>query len=434
MANIIVIGGSAAGMSFAAKYKRNCPEDTVLLFEARDYISFGACGLPYYVQGNFDDSDRMIARTPSAAIDSGIDVRVNHQVSNIDIKNKVVTVKKQSYEYDKLVVATGAKPVVPGFIEIDNEKVFTLTTLEDGNRLKAKMKSGIKHITIVGAGFIGLELMDAAQHLGIDVTIVERSNGIVSTQFNKEMTQIVEDSITSRGVDLQLNTTVTNIESKERVVVTTDKDSFETDAVIVAIGFKPNSSVIEVEKLPNGAIVVDENGQTSIPDVYAVGDVATTKSIITNKDVYLPLATTANKFGKCLADHLAGMETSFKGMLGSSCLKVLNYDMARTGLTERDLMHANIEFKTATLHDKAHTNYYPGNEDIHIKMIYSPRDFKLYGAQIVGKKDVVHRINTLALAIQAGVTTKELAYTDFAYSPPFTRTWEALNTAANICK
>lgn len=434
MANVIVIGGSAAGMSFAAKYRRNKPEDNIILFEAKDYISFGACGLPYYIQGQFDDQNTMIARTPSQAIDSGIDVRINHRVSKVDTERKVVLVKDVEYEYDKLIVATGANPIVPSFTEIDNQQVFTLTTMNDGKLLRNKLNSGIKHVTIIGAGFIGLEVMDAAKHLGLEVTVVERSNGILSSQFNKEMTEIVEQNITDHEVELLLNTSVEKVETGTRVTVSTDSGQFETDVVIVAIGFIPNSNVIDCKKLLNGAILVDENGQTNIDDVYAIGDVASTKNIVTGKDTYLPLATNANKFAKSLADYLAGIETVFKGMLGSSCLKVLDYDMARTGLTERDLMHANIEFKTRIVKDKTHTNYYAGNEDIYIKMIYCPQTYKLYGAQIVGKKDVVHRLNTLALAISSGITTKELAYTDFAYAPPFARTWEALNTAANVCK
>lgn len=434
MANIIVVGGSAAGMSFAAKYHRNVPEDNILLFEKREYISFGACGLPYYVQDQFSDQNMMFARTPNQMIDSGIDVRVNHKVSNIDTAKKVVTANGMNFEYDKLIVATGANPVVPGFMEVDNEQIFNLTTMDDGNLVKNKFNSGIKHVTIIGAGFIGLEVMDAAKHMGLDVTVVEMSNGILATQFNKDMTELVEVNISDNGVDLQLNTIVESVETGEHVTVTTSHGQFETDAVVIAIGFSPNSKVIDCDKLSNGAIIVDENGHTSIEDVYAIGDVATTKNIVTGKDMYLPLATNANKFAKSLADYMAGMETTFKGMLGSSCLKVLDYDLARTGLTERELMHSEIDYKVKVVKDKTHTGYYQGNEDIYIKMIYCPTSYKLYGAQIVGKKDVVHRLNTLALAISSGITTKELAYTDFAYAPPFARTWEALNTAANVCK
>lgn len=434
MANIIVVGGSAAGMSFAAKYHRNVPEDNILLFEKREYISFGACGLPYYVQDQFSDQNIMFARTPDQVIDSGIDVRVKHKVSNIDTANKVVTANGMNFEYDKLVIATGANPVVPGFIEIDNEQIFNLTTMEDGNLVKNKFNSGIKHVTIIGAGFIGLEVMDAAKHIGLNVTVVEMSNGILATQFNKDMTEVVEANIVDSDIDLQLNTTVEKVETGDRVTVTTSRGEFETDAVVVAIGFSPNSKVIDCDKLSNGAIIVDENGLTSIEDVYAIGDVATTKNIVTGKDMYLPLATNANKFAKSLADYMAGMEIAFKGMLGSSCLKVLDYDLARTGLTERELMHSEIDYKVKVVKDKTHTDYYQGNEDIYIKMIYCPTSYKLYGAQIVGKKDVVHRLNTLALAISSGITTKELAYTDFAYAPPFARTWEALNTAANVSK
>ncbi len=435
MSNIIVIGGSAAGMSFAAKYKRNKPEDSVLLFEARDYISFGACGLPYFVGNNFSDQNTLISRTPSEAIDSGIDVRINHTVEKIDQFKKIVIVNGEKYSYDKLIIATGATPIVPPFATIDNERVFTLTSMEDGCNLKNKISTGIKHITIIGAGFIGLEVMDAAHLLNIDTTVVERGSAIVGAQFHHEMASIVSSHIVEKNIDLQLNTSVENIDtSGERVIVTTNKGSFKTDAVVISIGFKPNSNLFIGEKLGNGAILVDEHGMTSFEDIYAIGDCASSKNIITKKDSYLPLATNANKFAKSLADHLAGLETSFQGMIGSSCLRVLDYDMARTGLTERELTHLGINFKSKTIVDKTHTNYVQGNEDIHIKMIYCPSTYKLYGAQIVGKKDVVHRINTLALAITYGITTKQLAYSDFAYAPPFARTWEALNTAANVCK
>lgn len=434
MANIIVIGGSAAGMSFAAKYRRNKPEDNVLLFEAKDYISFGACGLPYYIQDQFDDQNTMIARTPSQAIDSGIDVRVNHRVSAINTETKKVTVKNIDYEYDKLIIATGANPIVPPFAKIDNQQVFTLTTMQDGNLLKNKLHSGIKHVTIIGAGFIGLEVMDAAKHLGLEVTVVERSSSILSTQFDSAMLDVVETNINEHEIDLRLGTTVQEVIPGERVTVKTDQGTIETDVVVVAIGFIPNSNLITVNKAINGAIIVDENGQTSIENVYAIGDCATTKNIVTGQDMYLPLATNANKFAKSLADHMAGMETEFSGMLGSSCLKVLDYDLARTGLNEVELADANIEYKQRIIKDKVHTNYYQGNEDIYIKLIYCPNTYKIFGAQIVGKKDVVARLNTIALAISAGVTTKQLAYTDFAYAPPFARTWEAINTAANVCK
>ncbi len=432
--NIVVIGGSAAGMSFAAKYKRNCKDDNVLLFESRDYISFGACGLPYYIQDQFSDKNEMISRTPSEAIDSGIDVRIKTPVTKINSDKKFIVADGQEFKYDKLIIATGANPIVPPFATIDNEQVLTVTSMEDGEIIRNKFENNVKHVTIIGAGFIGLEMMDAAVHLGIDVTVVERSNSILNSQFSKEMVSHVEADITSNNVDLQLNTSVLNINNENGLEVVTDKSTIKTDLVVVAIGFSPNSSLLKCNKLANGAYLVDKNGMTSINDIYAVGDCASTFNPITNKDMYLPLATNANKYAKSLADHLAGIETSFNGMIASSCLKVLNYDMARTGLSEKELELNKTKFKTTLIKDKTHTNYYQGNEDIYIKMMYCPTSYKIYGAEIVGKKDVVHRINTLALAITYEITTKQLAYADFAYAPPFARTWESLNTAANACK
>lgn len=435
MNKIIIIGGSAAGMSFAAKYHRNLPNDQILLFEAHEYISFGACGLPYYVQDQFSDKKEMFARTPNQMIDSGIDVRVNTKVTEINSDEKFVIANEEKHSYDKLIIATGATPIVPDFATVDSENVFTLTTMADGEALKHKMSSGIKHVTVVGAGFIGLEVVDSARHLGIDVTLVERASNILSAQFGSNMTNVVEENLTDHDVELQLGTTVSKIEiTLEDTTVYTEKGNFKTDAVVLAIGFRPNSSLLDCNKLSNGAIVVNENGETSITDVYAVGDVATTINLQTGNPMYLPLATNANKFAKSLADSLAGIEHTFNGMLGSSCIKVMDYDMARTGMTEAQLSNEKIDYKVKVLKDKTHTSYYEGQEDIYIKLIYEPETLVILGAEIVGKKDVVHRLDVLALAISMNVTTKQLAYIDFAYAPPFARTWEALNTAGNISK
>ncbi len=434
MAKVIVIGGSAAGMSFAAKYHRNCPQDEILLFENNEYISFGACGLPYYVQEQFTNKDEMFARTPMQVIDSGIDVRVLHRVTNIDYAQKKVVANDTSFEYDKLVIATGAKPIVPRFAKVDNKQVFTLTTMADGDALKAKLQSGISHVTVIGAGFIGLEVMDAAHHLGLDVTVVEQKSNILANQFGSDMTQIVQAAIDNHNIDLQLDTSVQSIESGERLNVKTDRGEFETDCVVLAIGFMPNSELFTGDKMANGAILVDAIGQTSLHDVYAVGDCATTKNLISKEDMYLPLATNANKFAKSLADNLAGIDNSFEGMLASSCIKVLDYDMARTGSSEKQLADASIDYKVKVLKDKTHTSYYQGQEDIYIKLIYAPDSLLILGAEVVGRKDVVGRLNVIAACISANITTKQLAYIDFAYAPPFSRTWEALNTAGNIAK
>lgn len=434
MANVVVIGGSAAGMSFAAKYSRNNPDDNIILFEQRDYISFGACGLPYYLQNQFTDTQTMISRTPSEAIESGIDVRINKKVSKINEQDQTVEVDGEKIKYDKLILATGATPIVPPFCSVDNKHVFSLTTMEDGMALKQVLNSGIKHVTIVGAGFIGLEVMDAAFHLGLEVSLIEASPSILNAQFASDMSSIVKENIVEKQIDLQLNTMVEGIEVGDKTLVKTNQGQFETDVVVVAIGFKPNSSLVNCEKLPNGAVKVDEHGKTSLENIYAIGDVASVKSIITGDDIYLPLATNANKFAKSLADYLSKQETTFSGMLASACIKVLDYDLARTGLSEVELQKSGTEFKSKIIKDKTHTNYVQGNEDIYIKIIYCPKNYEIFGAQIVGKKDVVHRLNTLALAIHSKTTTKELAYVDFAYAPPFSRTWESINTAANVCK
>lgn len=435
MANIIVIGGSAAGMSFAAKYKRNCPGDNILVFEKNEYISFGACGLPYFLQNQFDDKNALFARTPSQMIDSGIDVRPSSIVTAIDGERKFVVVDGQKYKYDKLVIATGARPQTLELAAVDNKRVFTLTNLENGISLKEKLNSGIKHLTIIGGGFIGMEVLDAAAHLNISVTLLEQGETILSQSYDGNMSSIVVDEIGKyENLQVMLNCTCTDIDIDEQIEVTTTNGNFTTDAIVYSLGFIPCSELLNCNKLDNGAILVDVNGQTSIEDIYAIGDVATTINLVTNEPMYLPLATNANKFGKSLADHLSGMPTNFKGMVGTSCIKILDYDMASTGLTSKQLTALGIEFKEKTIVDKTHTHYYHGAEDIHIKLLYCPDSLKIYGGQIVGTKDVVGRINPLALGISLGITTEQLGYVDFAYAPPFARTWEALNVAGNVSR
>lgn len=435
MANIIVIGGSAAGMSFSAKYKRNNPDDTVIVFESHDYISFGACGLPYYLQDQFDDKSKLFARTPNQMIDNEIDVRINATVSEVNPDQKYVVVDEVKYFYDKLIVATGAKPVSLPHAVVDHHQIFTLTTMEDGDSLKEKLHSGIKHITIIGGGFIGLEILDAAAHLNLDVTLVEQGESILSQSVDPDISeQLVSELNTYDNLEVLLNTQCIALTQGERVKLTLSTKKLTTDAVIYALGFKPNTKLIDCDKLENGAIIVDKHGRTSLSDVYAVGDCATTMNLITAKPMYLPLATNANKFARSLADNLSNLDTAFTGMVGTSCIKILDYDLAATGLTSQQLETAGIEYKTKTIVDKTHTHYYHGAEDIKIKLLYCPNTLRIYGGQIIGHKDVVGRINPLAMAVTVGLTTTQLGAIDFAYAPPFARTWEALNVAGNVSK
>lgn len=452
---IVVLGGNAAGMSFAAKYKRNAPNHEVIVIEQRRYLSFGGCGLPYFAGGMFDDTSTMISRTPEQAIASGLDVRIETQAIALDKVQKKVTLQpkeagKDSYQldYDRLIIATGARPIVPDFGDYDPSQVHTLTNLDDGLALKAAFANpSNQHICIIGGGFIGLEVLDAAHELGKNITLIEREARLLSKQFSQEIMTDVETAIIEAGIKLKTQTQVQSItdasdqnnaakqhNAKPGYHIHTDKGQVLADIVILALGFRPNTECFELEKADNGALLVDEFGATSDPFIYAVGDCALVHHLTLEQATYLPLATTANKQARMMADKLCGKPTHLSGFLGSSCLKVLDYELACTGLSESMATHHGLEVKISLIKDKNQTDYYPGQEDIQIKLVYQPKTKRLLGGEAVGKKGAVGRVNALAVAITAGMTTEQLGYLDFCYSPPFARTWDALNVAGNVAK
>ncbi|KAB1508850.1 CoA-disulfide reductase [Photobacterium damselae] len=438
---VVVVGGNAAGMSFAAKYKRNQPSDDVVVIEKRDYLSFGACGLPYFVGGMFDDTERMISRTPEQAIASGLEVRMNTEMLSVNRVEKQVLVRHQGVEsvlyYDRLIIATGARPVMPNFGEYNGEHVYTLTSQEDGLAVKNALKdSNRQRVAIIGAGFIGLEVFDAAHGLGKQVTIIERESQIMSQQFSPEMIDVVEEAIRESGADLKTGTSVSAIRDSEQggYIIHTSNGDVEADIVVLSLGFKPNTEMVSLPKAVNGALLVDKYGATEDGHIYAVGDCAVVHHLTLGETTYLPLATTANKQARMMADKLAGKDTHMSGLLGSSSLKILDYELACTGISERMAQAHNVNVSVSTIADKNQTDYYPGQEDIKVKLIYQPDTKVLLGGEIIGKKGAVSRINALAVAITAKFTTEQLGYLDFAYAPPFSRTWDALNVAGNVAK
>ncbi|UJF16837.1 CoA-disulfide reductase [Vibrio sp. SS-MA-C1-2] len=441
MKKTVVIGGNAAGMSFAAKYRRNCRDEEIVVIEQRDYVSFGACGLPYFTANMFDDTERMISRTPEQAIKSGLDLRVNSQVLSLNRDNQTLFIESEgttySESYDQLIICTGATPIKPNFGSYNPKHVYTLTTQEDGLAVKEAFNNlDLKRICVIGAGFIGLEVFDSAHHLGKDVTVIEREASILTHQFSSEMVNIVEQDMINQQCELKLNCTVNRIEdnSDGSYNVITDSGSVIADIIILSLGFKPNTELFDLDKAQNGALLTDKLGQTNDANIYAMGDCAMAHHQVLEQPVYLPLATTANKQARMMADHLAGKETFLEGFLGSSCLKVLDQELATTGITEATAKRFDIPYKTVLIEDKNQTDYYPGQEDIMVKLIYSPASKVLLGGEVVGKKGAVGRVNALAVAVTAKMTTSQLGYLDFCYAPPFARTWDTLNVAGNVAK
>lgn len=442
---VIIIGGIAAGMSAAAKFKRLSPKDDVVVYEKGDIVSFGACGLPYYVGDFFDDSREMIARTPEEFRESGVEIHTKHEVIDVDFSSKKLKVKNLITDeileesYDKLMIASGARAIIPPIKNIDLENVVTLKSMDDGNKLRELMANDeYKKVAIIGAGFIGLEAVEAAKHRGKEVTVIQLQDRVLQEVFDKDITDLLEEELRESGVNLLLSETVVELIGDGKVSkVKTNKREIDADIVILATGVKPNTDFLkadEIKMLRNGAIVVDSYGRTSVDDVYSAGDCATINNLITGKEAYVPLATGANKLGRIVGENLAGQNNSFQGSMASSCIKVMNMEAARTGLSEKEVKDLGFDYKTKFITDMNQTSYYPGRERIYVKLIYDAHTKVILGGQVAGYKDAVQRCNVLAACIYAKMTTDQLGMLDLCYSPPFSRTWDVLNVAGNVSK
>ena len=442
---IVIVGAVAAGMSAAAKLKRMKPEYEVVVYEKTDIVSFGACGLPYFVGGFFDEPNNMIARSPEKFRETGIDLNIFKEVIEVNTDDKKIRVKDvksgEIYEdsYDKLMIATGARSIIPPIKNVKLENVSTLKTMEDGIKVKEILsKDEIKNVVIIGAGFIGLEAVEAAKKLGKNVTVIQSSDRVLNAVFDKEITDVLEEEIKSHNVELRLEELASEFVGETKVEkVITNKGEVDADLVIIATGVKPNTEFLKdtnIEMLGNGAIIVDEYGKTSVEDIYSAGDCATIKNIVTGENMFVPLATGANKLGRIVGENLAGANNAFQGSLASSCIKVMNMEAAATGLTEEKAKKLGLNYKAKFISDFNQTNYYPGRDKIYIKLVYDGDTKVILGGQVAGFKDSVQRANVLAAAIFGKMTTNQLGMLDLCYAPPFARTWDVLNVAGNVSK
>ena len=442
---VVIIGGVAAGMSAAAKLKRSNKDASITVYEKSKHVSFGACGLPYFVGNFFEDSQYMIARTVEQFNSSGISVHPEHEVLKVDVDNKVVTVKNLTTNevfddyYDRLMVATGASAIIPPIQNVNLKHVYTLKSMEDGHDLKQAMQnSDLNRVAIVGAGFIGLEVVEAAKQYGKEVHVFQLNDRVLVDTFDKEITDILEEELRAHNVHLHLAQTVTALEGQEYVTkIQTKDESYDVDIVVLTAGVRPNTEFLVdtgIKMLRNGAIIIDQEGRTSIEDIYAAGDCASINHILKSEPAYIPLATVANKMGRIIGENLAGAHQQFNGSLGSACLKVMDLEAGRTGLSEQEAKNLGLNYKTVFITDMNQTSYYPGQTKIYVKLIYNADTKVLLGGQVVGRKDAVQRVNVLATAIFAGLTTDQLAMLDLCYAPPFARTWDALNSAGSVAK
>ncbi|MGX6962681.1 CoA-disulfide reductase [Vagococcus xieshaowenii] len=442
---IVIIGGIAAGMSAAAKAARTNKEAKVTVIEKEQYVSFGACGLPYYLGNQFEDEQEMFARTPEQMRASGINLLLGHEVTAIDFTSKTLTIidletnEHLVKSYDRLMLATGATPIVPPIPGIHSDNVYTVTKPERVMTLKEELVN-YQHIVVIGGGFIGIEVADQLALQGKKVTVIESDSVIMGGPFDPEFSEKIMEAVREEGVLIQTQERAQEFVAAQSNVISvkTDKGEYPADAVIVAVGFRPNTKFLDgqLEMLGNGAIVIDEFGETSIKEVYAAGDCATINHRLAGT-MYIPLATVANKMGRIVGTNIAvnrDERMAYVGALGSSAIKAGAYEAASTGLTEKQAKSLGLSVKTTCIETNNHSNYYTVQEKITIKLVYDAQTYVLYGAQLFGKNETVLRLTGLATAVHAGLTTKELGFIDYAYAPPFASTWEAINVAANTAK
>ncbi len=443
---ILIIGGVAAGMSAAARARRADKAAQIVVLEQTGTVSFGACGLPYYVGGWFEDPSWMTARSVEQLRESGIDVRLFHRALSVDAKARTVRVRdlesgsECDEPYDALMVASGARPICPpvGGIELGN--VHTLTRLEDGEAIKNALASeACREVAIIGAGFIGLEAAEACRHLGKRVRILQLEERVLAQAFDREITELIEKELLAKGVELHLSEGLVSFigEGGTLRALRTQAGEYPADLAIVAVGVRPATSFLEgsgIAMLPNGAIVTDHSGRTNLEGIFAAGDCAAIPLASDGSPAYLPLATGANKMGRVVGDCLAGRTARHPGSLGSACIKVMGIEAGRTGLSEADARRRGIEVRTSFIQDKDHANYWPGQSDIAVKLIYDPVSRKLLGGQVAGGQGAVLRADILAAAIAGGLSVDQLGMLDLCYAPPFARTWDALNVAGNVAK
>ncbi len=434
---VVIIGGGAAGMACASRVKALKPEWDVKVFEATSFVSHAPCGIPYAIEFGFG-SEKLIYYKPEVFIEKrGIDLHMNSKVVELEYGKVRVEEngRERSYDWDKLLIATGASPKLPKIEGIDLDNILTVDLPPDVEKI-SKVSKKAEDIVIVGAGYIGIEMAEAFSTIGKKVTVVEMEDKPLP-QYDKEITDIIKREM-EKYVNLRLNERIVSFEGRDAVRrVITDKGEYPADLVIVAVGVKPNvelAKMLDVELGITGAIKTDERMRTNVENVYSAGDCAETKHIVTGKPVWSPLAPPSNKMGYVAGANMAGIDIKFPGVLGTQLTKFHNLQIAKTGLTEKEAIEEGYDIVKAFIEANTKVHYYPTSKKIYIKTIAEKNKKKLLGAQVVGYDDVAMRVNIFATAIQAGFTTKDLFFTDLGYAPPFTPIWDPVIVSARVLR
>ncbi len=438
---VVIIGGVAGGATAAARLRRLDEQAEIVVFERSGYISYANCGLPYYIGGVIEDHEDLTLQTPESFFARfRVDMRVRHEVTAIHPERKAVSVKNletgETFEesYDKLILSPGAKPTQPRLPGVGLEKLFTLRTVEDTFRIKEYIQqSHPKSAVLAGGGFIGLELAENLRDLDMEVTIVQRPKQLMNP-FDPDMAAFIHGEMRKHGVKLALGHTVEGFEERDGGVDVLLKDEapLHADMVVLAIGVTPDTALAEAAGLELGvkdSIVVNDRMETSVPDIYAVGDAVQVKHAVTGQDVLLSLAGPANKQGRIAADNICGGDSRYRGSQGSSVIKVFDLTAAVTGVNETNARKAGLDTDAVVLSPMSHAGYYPGGRLMTMKVVFEKGTYRLLGAQIVGGEGVDKRIDVLAAAIHAGMNAIQLKDLDLAYAPPYSSAKDPVNMA-----
>lgn len=446
MEKFIIIGGDAAGMSAAMQIRRALPQASVTTLEKGGTYSYAQCGLPYVIGGWIETPEKLIARTLESFRDTyNLDSRVYQEAIHIDPTNRLVRVRdlqqgeETELSYDKLLIATGGRAVRPDWQGIDLEGVFTLKTIPDAEAIMAwAANKDVRRVAVIGGGYIGLEMAEAFYKLGKEVRVVNHGKQVAGP-WDEELAQLVSDEMERHGLIINYGEEVTALTGQDGRVqeVVTKTSSYPADLVLVAVGIVPNSELARDAGIKLGlrdAISVNEKMETSLPGIWAAGDVATQYHRLKNREDYIPLGTHANKMGRIAGKQMALGVGEFKGVLGTAILKVFDLGVGRTGLSEAEAKMDNILVTTALLQTKDHAGYYPNAKPLTVKLVMRQSDGVLLGGQVVGVSGVDKRTDVLATAVWHGMTGEELLDLDLSYAPPFNAVWDPIQQTARRLK
>lgn len=441
---VVIIGGVAGGATAAARLRRLDESAEIVILERSGYVSYANCGLPYYASGIIKDKSALTLKTPEDFYERfRVDVRVKNEVTAINPDKKTVTVRcledMSEYEesYDKLILSPGAKAIQLPLPGADSEKIMTLRTVEDVFKIREYLEENNPETAVViGGGFIGLEAAENLMHYGVKTTLFQNSPHVMPN-LDYDIASQVNSYLRSKGLDLRLNKSVNGfIEENGKITVTVENsESVTADLVIMAVGVVPETHLAENAGLKLGikkAIVVNEHMETSVPDIYAVGDAVQIKNFVTGEDALISLAGPANKQGRIAADNICGIRSEYTGGQGSSVIKLFDMTVASTGINEKNASELGLEYDKAVTYSASHATYYPGATDMTIKTIYVPSTGKILGAQIVGFEGVDKRIDVMAAAIRGGMTSADLEELELSYAPPFSSAKDPVNMVGYV--